>query len=327
VKLLIAVADAQSQAVRGTSPDPQVLAKAVGAVDRSGLPADTSPGAGSGTTAIRPRILALTDTPTFGGDAYLAYGQVTDLLLQQIVGIDTTFGLAVDPESDVSRLVDALTVRLPAMTVEAGRFEDEVVLAGQAGAAGDPRTAVGAVRIAIPRDRLVVDAHAFSAELSTVFRSTASATLGPHLLGDVDLVTTDVAALAPSAGVADGTAAVPSAQTVADQRRAFDPAVSVLATAGLTELDRLLAARQDGGERQRRDLLALLGGGLAVAAVSGWWLRRQAVATRAMLADPRPPRSGTTARVGRRPGARTRPGAARVGPDVSPLPEADRSAR
>ena len=119
-----------------------------------------------------------------------------------------------------------------------------------------------------------MDAHAFVTALNKVFRTTGSATLGPHLLGDVDLVNTDINALAPTASAIDEALVVPSAPTVSQDRKAFDPAVRVLETAGLDELDKLLKAREAGYERQRIQVAALLGGGAVVAVLSLWWLWR-----------------------------------------------------
>jgi hypothetical protein len=145
-----------------------------------------------------------------------------------------------------------------------------------------------------------VDAHGFATALNKVFRSTASATLGPHLLGDVDLVNTDVNALAPTASVIDEAVLVPASATVSADRQAFDPAVLVLETAGLTELDILLKAREAGHERQRTDVLYLVLAGAVLAGPPLWWLRRRR--DRSGPEDAPSTEPTPTARVGRRPG-------------------------
>lgn len=279
VKLLVSVAEAQSSAVRNLPTSPPDLSRAVAAVDATGLPSDPDPGAGTLWAQIRPQVLALSGTSTTGTAAYRAYGQVTDLLLQQIAAIDDASGLVPDSRADVYHLIDALTVWLPDMAVQAGRYDDQVTLAEPDGtpasAPPDAARAAATAQVAVLRDRIAVDAHAFVTALNKVFRTTASATLGPHLLGDVDLVNTDINALAPTASAIDDALIVPSAPTVSEDRKAFDPAVQVLETAGLDELDKLLQAREAGYDRQRTAMAALLGGGAVVAVLSLWWLRRQ----------------------------------------------------
>lgn len=308
VKLLVVVADAQSAAVRGTPPSPADLAAAVGAVDSSGLPQDPDPGTGTLWAQIRPQILALSGSATTGEAAYQAYSQVTDLILQQITGIDDASGLVLDPKGDSYHLVVALTMQLPDMAVQAGRFDDLVTLAAGRGAKlpADARAASTA-RIAVVRDRIAVDAHAFVSALDKVFRSTASASLGPHLLGDVDLVNTDVNALAPTASVADDGLVIPTADEVSADRQAFDPAVLVLETAGRAELDVLLEARESGYQRQRLDVLLLIVGGAVVALPSAWWvLRRRAGKGHAAEEQPEGRAPRPTARLGRRSSLRER---------------------
>lgn len=288
VKLLVSVAQAQSAAVRSLPPAQPGLATAVAAVDATGLPRDPDPGAGTLWAQIRPQILALPGTPATGAAAYRTYSQVTDLLLQQITAIDDASGLVPDSRADAYHLIDALTVWLPDMEVQAARYDDQVTLAepatgtaqpdpAQTGPAGTAATAATA-QIAVLRDRIAVDAHAFVTALNKVFRTTGSATLGPHLLGDVDLVNTDINALAPTASAIGEALIVRSAPTVSQERKAFDPAVQVLETAGLEELDKVLQTREAGYDRQRMEVAALLGGGAAVAALSlGWlgWSRRR----------------------------------------------------
>jgi hypothetical protein len=307
VKLLVVVADAQSAAVRGTPPSPADLTAAVDAVDRSGLPQDPDPGTGTLWAQIRPQVLGLAGSKAAGEAAYQAYSQVTDLILQQITGIDDASGLVLDPKGDSYHLVVALTMQLPDMAVQAGRFDDLVTLA--ADAAKQPADASGAstARIAVVRDRIAVDAHAFVTALDKVFRSTASPTLGPHLLGDVDLVNTDVDALAPTASVSDDGLVIPSAAEVSADRQAFDPAVLVLETAGREELDILLKARESEYQRQRLNVLLLIAGGAAVALPSAWWLlRRRAGRVRIGVEEPEGREPRPTARLGRRSSLRER---------------------
>ena len=301
VKLLLALADAQSAAVRGAPPSRADLAKAVAAVDASGLPDDPAPGTGTLWAQIRPQVLALPDTSATGAAAYRAYSQVTDLILRQIAAIDDASGLVQDPRADANHLVDALIVRLPDMAVQTGRYDDQVTLAEQAGRAQPDGTGAAATaRVAVLRDRIAVDAQAFLTALNKVFRATGSATLGPHLLGDVDLVNTDVNALAPTASVIDEALVLPSAQTVSQDRKAFDPAVQVLETAGLAELDKLLQAREAGYEDRRVRVAALLGGGAVLAVPSVWWLRRRRDERAAADDETREAGPRTTARIGQR---------------------------
>jgi hypothetical protein len=308
VNLLVTVADAQSAAVRSMPPSPPDLAKAVAAVDASGLASDPAPGAGTLWAQIRPQVLALNDTPTTGVAAYRAYSQVTDLLLQQITAIDDASGLVPDSSSDAYHLIDALTVWLPDMAVQAGRYDDQVTLAEPPGAAEtqpgapqpDPARAAATAQVAVLRDRIAVDAHAFVTALNKVFRTTGSASLGPHLLGDVDLVNTDINALAPTASAIDEALVVPSAPTVSQDRKAFDPAVQVLETAGLAELDKLLQARETGYDTRRLEVAALLGGGVAVALPSLWWLWRRRGAGPGVEEETESRQPRSTARIGRR---------------------------
>jgi hypothetical protein len=278
VKLLVSVAQAQSAAVRSLPPAQPGLATAVAAVDATGLPGDPDPGAGTLWAQIRPQVLALSGNPATGAAAYRAYSQVTDLLLQQITAIDDASGLVPDSRADAYHLIDALTVLLPDMEVQAGRYDDQVTLTEPTAGTTQPGTAAATAQIAVLRDRIAVDAHAFVTALNKVFRTTGSATLGPHLLGDVDLVNTDINALAPTASAIDEALIMRSAPTVSQERKAFDPAVQVLETAGLDELDKLLQVREAGYDRQRLEVAALLGGGAMLAASSlGWlWWRRGA---------------------------------------------------
>ena len=136
VNLLVSVAQAQSASVRNTPSDLPDLKKAVAAIDATGLAGDPDPGAGTLWAQIRPQVLALSGTPTTGAAAYRAYSQVTDLILQQITAIDDASGLVPDSRVDAYHLIDALTVWLPDMAVQAGRYDDEVTLGRTHGLAG-----------------------------------------------------------------------------------------------------------------------------------------------------------------------------------------------
>jgi PPE-repeat protein len=303
LKLLMAVADAQTAAVHGDLSESADLRAAVEAVDQTGLASDPDPGTGTLWAQVRPQVLALAGHSPTGASAYQAYSQATDLVLQLTSDIDDASGLVLDPGTDANHLVEALTLLLPDMVVEAGRFDDLTALDAQGSAASVPgSTSTAAIaRTAVVRDRIAVDAHSFATALNKVFRSTASATLGPHLLGDVDLVNTDVDALAPTASVIDEAIVVPASAEVSADRQAFDPAVLVLETAGLSELDILLTTREIGYEQQRTHMLYLLFVGAAVAGPSLWWLcRRRSGSDDGDLLSAAEPTS--TARVGRRPG-------------------------
>ena len=321
VKLLVSVAQAQSSAVRNLPTSPPDLSQAVAAVDATGLPGDPDPGAGTLWAQIRPQVLALSGTSATGAAALRTYSQVTDLLLQQIAAIDDASGLVPDSRADAFHLIDALTVWLPDMAVLAGRYDDQVALAEPVGApptsasasasapvsaSPDAARAAATAQVAVLRDRIAVDAHAFVTALNKVFRSTASATLGPHLLGDVDLVNTDINALAPTASAIDDALIMPSAPTVSEDRKAFDPAVQVLETAGLDELDKLLQAREAGYDRQRSEMATLLGGGAVVAVLSLSWLWRQRGARAVLDEETEPRRPRATARTTERTATRFR---------------------
>jgi hypothetical protein len=178
---------------------------------------------------------------------------------------------------------------------------------------------VSTARIAVVRDRIAVDAHAFVTALDKVFRSTASPTLGPHLLGDVDLVNTDVNALAPTASVSDDGLVIPSAAEVSADRQAFDPAVLVLETAGRAELDILLKTRESEYRRQRLNVLVLIAGGAAVALPSAWWLlRRRAGRVRTGQEEPEGREPRPSARLGRRSPPRERSMERKKGRETGP---------
>ncbi|MGW1058807.1 hypothetical protein [Micromonospora rubida] len=265
----LALVDAQSAAVAGRTASREALTRAV----EDAASVDTRIGDQLRThdrwTGLRAKLEALPDRALTDPEAaFVAYGEVTDLLLALHRKVREGSGLMRDPQSDSFFLQDAVSEELPEALVTAGRLADLATLAARRPAAEQLRTGpeLAGLRVAAltPATDLVTD-------LRAAVDNTESTKLGANVLAPLDGYQRAVERLAalsaptdpPRAGGAPGvggptelTAARNNAQSAARQ---LQPVI-------LDELDVLLRERIDRLDRER--WLAGTAAGVAVLLVA-----------------------------------------------------------
>ncbi|SCF35963.1 hypothetical protein [Micromonospora mirobrigensis] len=287
-----ALVDAQSAAVNGQPLSRDSLTNAV----EGAASVDARVGDQLRTherwAGLRAKLEALPDRSLTDPEAaYLAYGEVTDLLLALHRKVRESSGLIRDPRSDSFFLQDGIAGDLPEAMVAAGRLADLATLTARRPAAERVRslTELAAVRVAAlgPATDLVAD-------LRAAVDSSESTDLGPSVLTPLDTYQRAVetlAALSAPAGRTGATSAEPGQLGAA--RRNAQAAARQLQSVILDELDSLIGERIDGLDRDRWQALAAAGAAvvllllLAAALVAAFRrARRRAVEEARAEADP-----------------------------------------
>lgn len=218
---------------------------------------------------LRNRIDSLASAgPESPAEAYTAWSETTDLLLDLLNKVRETSGLIRDDDPDVYYLQDGAVEELPEAIVAAGRLVDLVVLDSGS------QTEISVARVA-----LVSPSTDLANNLQAALESTESRTLSGNVLSRHDAFLREKDALlaaVPSAGTVDQEEVTELRQT----GQQLNTAAAELFDTLMTEMDALLAARQsDLSGAQRTAALTLAGAVLLIAGAvvsSGfglWWRR------------------------------------------------------
>lgn len=279
--LLSETVEAQSAAVRGRPVDVAAVRAAVAGVDavdaRLGSQLRTTERWSAVRRTVSDRTARVWTSPP------AAYAQFSDLVtalleLNRVVGDNSR--LILDPSIDSYYVMNATLLRIPEVLVDSGRYADLSLLS--AGTSGRPGATMQA-QLAAARNRVASDAADLGEGLVKAFGRTASSTLGPGLTRQLDNFRTAVDAVAPSTSLLAPEPTRSPLDRAADQE-VLQQAALDLHTAGLAQLDLLLAAREDADRRSRVVAAGALGFGLLVAAGVAALLARRP--RRAPAADP-----------------------------------------
>jgi hypothetical protein len=262
VRLLGTLTEAQSAATRGKQVDVAQVRAAMAAVDV----VDRSQGdllrSGQRWSQLRARISALIARETLEGeDAFTAYSETSDLVLGLATKIGDTSNLILDPVLDSYYLMDTVLLRLPPILVDAGRLADLSALPGKS---------VDPVQLAVARDRIASTSEAIDVSLGKVLDATPSRTLGPNLLGQLDVFRSAVNELAPSSSLLQRSITRQDPRALASARSRLQQATLQIASTAFAELDALLSAREQRVDRQRLVVLVAAVLGVLVGAVVLW---------------------------------------------------------
>ena len=276
-----ALVDAQSAAVNGRPVSREALTAAV----EKATSVDSAVGdelrSHERWAELRAKLEALPDRGlTDPQAAFVAYGEVTDLLLALHRKVRESSGLIRDPQSDSFFLQDGIGGDLPEAMVAAGRLADLTALAAQRPA--DQRLATLA-ELAGLRVTALAPATDLIADLFTAVENSESTELGPNVLTPLDTYQRSVQALAALSAPTgkSGTGTDPS--QVAAARLNAQSAATQLQPIILDQLDALLTKRIDRLDRERwlaigaaalAGLLVCVLAGLLIAAF--WRARRRA---------------------------------------------------
>jgi hypothetical protein len=243
--LLGVVTRTQSAAVRGAPLDAARIRAAVAAVDEVDSRLGASLQSTERWTAIRrtiaDRIARSWPDPAF---AYEQFGDLVTSIVALTRKVADVSALILDPRLDAHYVTNAAVLRIPEVLVDSGRYLDLAVIT-----TGKPDSDSTA-RLTAARDRIGADATDLNDGLITAFGSTGSTTLAPALTGPLDSFRAAVVAVAPSTSLlAQPPRRTPTA-LLTDQQT-LQRTTLALQRAALTELDRLVAPREDDASRTR----------------------------------------------------------------------------
>ncbi|MDH6464543.1 cbb3-type cytochrome oxidase subunit 3 [Micromonospora sp. A200] len=269
-----ALVDAQSAAVAGRPAGRDALDRAVR--DAAGVDVRIGDELRSHErwAGLRAKLEALPERPLTDPEAaFVAYGEVTDLLLALHRKVRESSGLVRDPRQDSFFLQDSIGLDLPTAMVAAGRLADLSALGATRPAAERARTQG---ELAELRVGALASATDLVADLREAVDSSESTDLGTNVLTPLDTYQRAVEALAafsgPSAGSKTGLA---DPGQVAAARLNAQSAARQLQPVILDQLDALLKERIESYDRDRRlaagaagtaVLLVLLLAGVLIAA-------------------------------------------------------------
>lgn len=258
---------AQSVAVRGDTVNAPAVTTAANAVAE----ADLTYGAALRTTQrwsqLRIRIdEVLTDDP--GGQAALErYGDVLVLAEDLARTVGNSSELLLDSEVDSHHLMEAVTLQIPQVLVEAGRAADLAALATGGFA---PPEGQQLVQVHVARYQAARAADAIGAGMSTALETTDRDTLGENLAAPMDEFRTAINQLAPPATLVPSGGQVDATDMAAAADQVRDTALS-LATVVLAELDGLMADRTASLADQRTLALVTTIAGIMLGVALLWW--------------------------------------------------------
>lgn len=241
--LEIALTNAGSAAVAGTTTKPEDLTRAVDAV----AAADRDLGERLGTqdrwAGLRAKIEAL---PTDGSrtETIAAYGTVSDLLLALMDKVRNNSQLVRDPDADLFYLGDGAAQELPESIVAATRYTN--LLISLPNLTGSERSNT-IIDISTSGSALAGNARDLSDGVRLAVEGTESQSLGSALLSRLDRFNRAVDNLTPLMSARNGT----DADQVIKRRDEMQTAAADLSSALLTQIDAGLQTRLDSLSRQR----------------------------------------------------------------------------
>lgn len=265
-RLLSAVTDAQSTAVRGEPVDASAVEAAVAAVDAVDARLGSELRSTDRWTAIRAIVRQRTAQRAWAtpADAYTQYSDLVTTLMALNRKVADASRLILDPELDGYYVMNAAVLRIPEILVDSGRYADLSVL-GDRGPADEAALA----QLTAARNRVAINAADLGSGLETAFGDTDSVSLGAGLTRPLDDFRTAVDAVAPSTSLLAPAPQRSLSDLRTDQDRLRGAALTVQ-SAALDELDQLLADRQSATWKTRwiavgAVVLGLLLAGAAVA--------------------------------------------------------------
>lgn len=267
VRLVAATTDAQTTAVAGGAIDVKALRAVMTEVEAADARVGVTLGSDRRWTDLRSRLEHLISSPPQNSAAYREFTQVIDLEIVMLTAVVDSSGLRVDPQLGVHYLVEAGEIHVPDILVAAGRISDLTLLAGQQQAPTADAVAVGVARSTMHAGLTQLDDG-----LRKGFDSSASRTLGPNLLRELDRLRDAVTTMAPpmsGIGSAPGTPDTGAARTARENIRS---AALETGTAVVDQLDELLRLRIGALRNDRRTQAAVAVVGLAVAVAMLWFL-------------------------------------------------------
>ncbi len=260
---------AQSAAVRGAAVDTVALNAAVVAVsevDRTdGPPLRTQ----QRWTDLRAAIDKVGKQRPTGPGALDAYADVVALATDLARKVGDTSKLILDPELDSYYLMDAAMLQLPAVLTAAGLAADLAYLTADRGK-DDQLPYEGFIDVAVARQQVATATEATSTGIRKALDATQRGALGANLTEPLDAFRAAADQLVPPAALRQATPTGNSSTISAAAQKIRATAVP-LAAAVLTELDALLAVRQDHLASQRIYALGAAGAGVALAVILLWW--------------------------------------------------------
>ncbi len=267
--LVGALADAQSEAVRNGPVNTDAVQSTVDAVAATDRRYGASLATGQRWSDLKQRIGAALSEPGTGQAAYHTFSDILTLALDLVQRVGDTAGLIRDPQVDSYYILDAALLRLPDVIVEAGRAGDLATLAG-GNAAGGTVGGAAAAQISVARFEVAQGAADTAAGLSRGIQATTRPALGGNIAGQLDTFRAAVDQLAPPT--------ILNALTDPIDANSLPPAAGSvrvtalsLADVVLTELDGILADRQDTLTGQRAWVVGG-GAGALVAVLLLLWL-------------------------------------------------------
>ncbi|WP_346119926.1 hypothetical protein, partial [Micromonospora coerulea] len=261
-----ALVDAQSAAVSGRPVSRDALTAAV----EQATTVDSAVGdqlrSHDRWSGLRAKLEALPDRGiTDPQAAFVAYGEVTDLLLALYRKVRESSGLIRDPQPDSFYLQEGIGADLPQAIVAAGRLADLTALTAQRPAAERPRAIA---ELAALRVGALGPATELGADLLAAVDNSESTELGANVLTPLDTYQRAVEALAALSAPTGSSGTDPG--QVAAARLNAQSAAKQLQPVILDQLDALLSERVDGLDRDRWVAVAAAAlGVLLVVALAG----------------------------------------------------------
>jgi hypothetical protein len=267
-RLIIELSKAQSAAVRGSAVDSVALEAAVSGVSA----ADDVDGIALRTqqlwTQLRAEIAkVMTERPT-AATAIDRYGDLIELVAELARRAGDTSQLILDPKVDSYYLMDAVLLQLPTAVTAAGRAADRAYLGRSARTTADSEAID--VDVAVDRRRVASATAALGTSVRKAMNETSRATMGPTLTEPLDVFRAAVEQLAPPA-VLKQSGQPPNDTALSEAATRVRDSALPLAVAVLSELEGLLATRQEALATQRITALAYAGAGVIAGVVLLWW--------------------------------------------------------
>lgn len=244
-QLIGTLTEAQSAAVRDAPLSTAAVQASLDTVD--GL--DRENGLDLGTRQrwndLRARVTAALAQPGTGRAAYQNFADILTLALDLVHRVGDTSDLVRDPQLDSYYVLNTALLRLPQVVISAGRASDLATLAGKS-----VLTGTDAAGVYLARHDVAQAAADASATITRSVEATSRSGLGTGLAGQLDGFRAAVDQFSPLVVLEDLTGPIdadslpPAAGAVRVTALALDAAV-------LTELDALLADREDGLSGQR----------------------------------------------------------------------------